>query len=307
MKKTLFYKIGLFTFIFGAIVLISKNSVFAEEAPLKDSDLDGIPDQVEINTYNTNPLLEDTDGDGVLDYQEIIDGTNPTDPNSSKLLDAKQAENSIFGLTGGIPIMWYVGRIAGISSFVMFTIVICFGLLMTSKFLLKYRVMFPGEAQEAHMFIATFIAFVLLLVHIFAFIFDDYIKLKVPEIFVPFLLKRDLLSSSGFNIGIPVALGVIALYLAVVLLLTSHLRNKIFSNKTWRKIHYSSFLFYILFLVHAYTAGSDSQEGWMIAIYVTSLVLVVGLILMRIFGKKFFLPKPKPKSAVATVATETSN
>lgn len=273
-------------------IFIMPTFVNAQEAPLKDTDLDGISDTAETTIYKTDPTKPDTDGDGVLDYQEIIDKTNPLDKNSSKLLNAKQAQDApIISLNS--PYMWFIGRISGIASFIMFTVVICFGLLMTSKILLKYRAMMPSDALDTHMFTATFVAFSLLIIHIISFIFDDYIKLKIPEIFIPFLLKRELMSSLNFNLSLPVALGVISFYLAIVLLVTSHLRNKIVSNAVWRKIHYSSFLFYILFVIHGITAGTDTKEPWMLLIYSTSVILVVGLILLKIFGKKHFMPKPK--------------
>ncbi|MGK0189563.1 MAG: hypothetical protein ACI9R3_005380 [Verrucomicrobiales bacterium] len=55
-----------------------------------DSDDDTLTDTVETNTgifvsatnTGTNPLLSDTDGDGTSDSKEIADGTDPLDPNS---------------------------------------------------------------------------------------------------------------------------------------------------------------------------------------------------------------------------------
>ena len=46
-----------------------------------DSDGDGLLDPVE-DSLETNPLLEDTDADGVGDGQEMIDGTDPLMPPS---------------------------------------------------------------------------------------------------------------------------------------------------------------------------------------------------------------------------------
>ncbi len=45
---------------------------------LADTDGDGLSDAEELNTYHTNPLLSDCDGDGAMDGVELWAGTNPT-------------------------------------------------------------------------------------------------------------------------------------------------------------------------------------------------------------------------------------
>lgn len=49
---------------------------------LHDTDSDGLSDPAEIFFYKTDPLKADTDGDGVNDGQEIRAKTNPNDKNS---------------------------------------------------------------------------------------------------------------------------------------------------------------------------------------------------------------------------------
>ncbi|TSC96176.1 MAG: calcium-binding protein [Parcubacteria group bacterium Athens1014_10] len=45
-----------------------------------DTDKDGLNDFNELNVYKTSPYLEDTDGDGIFDKEEIEKGTNPSCP-----------------------------------------------------------------------------------------------------------------------------------------------------------------------------------------------------------------------------------
>ncbi|NCU44535.1 hypothetical protein EOM71_02540 [Candidatus Falkowbacteria bacterium] len=62
---------------------------------LPDFDGDGIPDQDEINIYQTNPQLADTDGDGYNDRQELTAGYSPHNPKSNKLIDNDQDQDGL--------------------------------------------------------------------------------------------------------------------------------------------------------------------------------------------------------------------
>lgn len=245
-------------FTFASFLFASSNALAINQ---KDSDLDGISDEAETKIYKTNPLV----------------------PDSAEVLFPKDLDDEVALIDANTPIAWYIARISGIASFVLFTLVICMGLFMSTKLSLKFmRFIMPASALESHSFTATYLAFGFLIFHVVSLMFDSFIILKPIEIFVPFLLKRDLTTSIGVNINIPIALGVIALYLALILITTSHLRGKILNTKIWRKIHYSSFLFYILFLIHGISAGTDTKEPWMIAIYASSGIAVIGLLALRI-------------------------
>ena len=59
-----------------------------------DTDKDGLDDGYEVNEFNSNPLLVDTDGDELSDYQEYILGTLPSiiDSDSDGLDDKRETE-----------------------------------------------------------------------------------------------------------------------------------------------------------------------------------------------------------------------
>lgn len=54
---------------------------------LPDSDLDGVPDEDEINIYHTDPHNSDTDNDGYKDGEELKNGYSPLNPKKVKLED----------------------------------------------------------------------------------------------------------------------------------------------------------------------------------------------------------------------------
>jgi sulfoxide reductase heme-binding subunit YedZ len=298
MQKNIFGKSKI---IFFSFLLIGFSTfVNAQENTLKDTDFDGISDESEISLYNTDINAPDSDGDGVLDYQEVLDRTDPNDPASNKVQQLKIARLG----DKDYPLMWTIGKTAGVASFIMFTAVIIMGLTMTSKILLKYRIIPPPDIMESHSFTATFIAFLLIIIHFGSFLFDDFIGLTLNEALIPFLFKRNVVSGLDYNLTIPVGLGIIAFYIGALLLVSSHLRNKVVPAKLWRVLHYSSFLFYITFLVHSFMSGSDSDQLWLQLIYIGSLVLVIPLILLRIFAKSIFLPKPAKKVQKPAEKTE---
>ncbi len=68
--------------------------------PINDMDNDGIPDQEEAYLYLTNPNRVDTDGDGVSDYDELVQMTNPRHPMSNSKYDERSLEMGAVPATG---------------------------------------------------------------------------------------------------------------------------------------------------------------------------------------------------------------
>ena len=234
-------------------------------AAVKDSDADGLTDQAESEIYLTNPKEADTDIDGVDDGTEILNETNPL-----------KAEVS----TDNSKLAWQIGRASGILAFILLTIVVVNGLLMTTRML--FRIVPPAFNYETHRFL-SWMAVLAVVGHFASFTLDEFLKLTLGESLIPFFLVRDFPSRLGFSLTWTVGIGVIAFYGILALVITSELRRFGFPVKKWRALHYTSFLAYILFLVHGITAGTDSREWWMIWMYSLSGVLVIGLTGLRIY------------------------
>ncbi|MED5486067.1 MAG: hypothetical protein VYE59_05565, partial [Candidatus Thermoplasmatota archaeon] len=54
---------------------------------IKDSDNDGLSDQIEKTQYGTDPALWDTDRDGLSDGWEVLNGLDPNDPGDAGVDD----------------------------------------------------------------------------------------------------------------------------------------------------------------------------------------------------------------------------
>lgn len=278
------------------VVLVGGFFVHPADAAVQDSDVDGLSDEAERIVYGTDPLIADTDGDGISDGAEILAGTNPLDSRSSQLAALDLPDPGILG--SPVKFSWYLGRASGILAFILLTLVTCFGLLMSSRVMTKY--LLPATIYETHRFL-SFASLLAVFVHATSFYFDDFFHLSFVEAVVPFFLHREYQSALGFDIGKTVGLGIIALYLMLLLILTSEFRSKM-SLRWWRAIHYTSFIAYLLFIVHGFASGTDSREWWMRAIYIASAVSVCILILFRIFARNAF-PKKVVAQSAAPVQT----
>ncbi|MEK9174034.1 MAG: hypothetical protein AAB845_02090, partial [Patescibacteria group bacterium] len=103
------------------LVLIGCMTFSPLRATVKDSDTDGLTDQAEIEVYFTNPTNADTDNDGIDDGVEILNTTNPLLKNSP----SDEPDTS--------KLAWYIGRASGILAFILLTIVVVNGLLMSTR------------------------------------------------------------------------------------------------------------------------------------------------------------------------------
>jgi DMSO/TMAO reductase YedYZ heme-binding membrane subunit len=267
------YKIIVILFV--AVLTFCFSARFAL-ALVKDSDVDGLSDDAEIQQYHTNPQMFDTDNDGRGDGDEILDSTDPLDKESSRIATLSAPDPGIFGSPQKFA--WYLGRASGILAFILLSGVVIFGLIISSRAFIK---VVPGAvAYEVHRFIA-WLALATIILHFSSFFFDDFLRLRIVEVLVPFMLSRELKTVLGFEVGNAAALGITAFYLVIILVLTSEFRAKI-SAKVWRRIHYISFIAYFLFVLHGFMSGTDSQTWWMRSLYSISVSLVILLVLVRI-------------------------
>lgn len=271
------------------------------EAAIKDSDFDQLTDESETGVYKTDPAVFDTDGDGVGDGEEIVSGTSPLDPRSSRIIELSREDAGILGNQEQWP--WYFARATGILAFILLTIVSVYGLVISSRAFQK--IIAGAAAYELHRTF-SWMALSAVLLHVGSFFFDDFLKISFVEAFVPGALERSYTSALGYDMGLAVALGIAGLYFMLILILTSEFRSKL-SPKTWRMTHYVSFIAYLSFVAHGVMAGTDSRETWMQILYAASLSLVTTLVLVRILSRTL-IPKIRAAwKASAAIADQSGS
>jgi len=150
-------------------------------------------------------------------------------------------------------VLWFATRGAGAVSLLMLTASAAFGLVTVTRFEAAGWPRFFNYEMHRRVSLLS-IAF--LATHVLAAMFDPFTNLGLGAALIPL--------ASSYR-PVPVALGVIALYLFVALIATSLLRKRI-GVKTWRTIHWASYAMWPLAVLHGITAGSDAFAPWMLVI-----------------------------------------
>jgi predicted ferric reductase len=166
-------------------------------------------------------------------------------------------------------VLWFATRGAGAVSQLMLTASVCFGLITVTRFAhAEWPRFFNYEMHRR----ISLLSVVFLAVHILAAVFDPFTNLGLVSAIVPL--------ASTYR-PVQVALGVVALYLFVALIVTSLLRKHI-GERTWRLIHWTSYAMWPLAMLHGITAGTDGTTPWMLAIDAVCAIAVVVALAWRI-------------------------
>ncbi len=163
-------------------------------------------------------------------------------------------------------ILWFTTRGAGVVSLVLFSAVACLGLLAVAR---TQSTRWPRFLTvELHRNLAL-LSIVFLGIHIVTAILDPFTNLGISAALVPL--------ASTYR-PLPVAFGVVSVYLVLAVIITSLLRERI-GHRVWRAVHWTSYLSWPLAVEHTLTSGSDSFSIWLLAVQ-GACVLAVSLALV---------------------------
>ena len=164
---------------------------------------------------------------------------------------------------------WYTARITALLSYLALSASTIYGLLLSTKLL--DRVAHRPISFTLHQDLAG-IGVALALVHAAVLMIDRSVPYTPFELVVPF---------AGPYRPLWVGIGQITMGLALLVLLSFYVRKRI-GTRSWRTIHYLSFVAFAGATVHGLMAGSDTSAGWVYAGYLTLTVIVVFLTTYRI-------------------------
>jgi DMSO/TMAO reductase YedYZ heme-binding membrane subunit len=164
---------------------------------------------------------------------------------------------------------WYITRVSALLAYLALTGSVIYGLLLSTKIL--DRIAHRAVSFTLHQDLSSF-ALALALVHAAVLMLDRSVPYEPLQLIVPF---------SGPYRPLWVGIGQLALGLSLLVLLSFYVRKRI-GQKTWRRLHYVSFLAFLAATAHGLMAGTDTSAPWVILGYLLMTAIVVFLLTYRI-------------------------
>jgi len=175
---------------------------------------------------------------------------------------------------------WYLGRSAGFVSYALLTLSVVLGVAVSSR--IGDGLLARAWVFELHRFLSVFVLAVILF-HVLIMLPDPYAKFSPRELLVPF--------QSHYRNG-PMAVGIITLY-GLGLVTLSFYVTKLIGQKTWRALHYTTFLFFAGATWHGILTGTDTRWHAVQLFYLGSATLVLFMVFYRVLALRSLKPKKK--------------
>jgi predicted ferric reductase len=147
-------------------------------------------------------------------------------------------------------VFWLLSRGTAMVGFILLWISMALGILITNR-LAK---LWPGgpAAFDLHQY-TSLLGIGFGLFHALILLGDQYLRPSLFQILVPF-------ANVNYR-PVWVGMGQLAFYTWVLLVGSFYVRKQL-GNKTWRLIHFVSFLTFALVMAHGILSGTDSSTGW---------------------------------------------
>jgi predicted ferric reductase len=168
---------------------------------------------------------------------------------------------------------WYLSRASAFVAYVLLWWSMILGLSITTRL----ARLWPGgpAATDLHEH-ASLLGLGFGVLHALVLLGDSYIGYTLPQILLPF---------GGAYQTLWVGLGQIGLYLMALVTFSFYVRRWI-GARTWRAIHFLSFLLFALTVLHGIFSGTDSSLPWAFWMYVATSASVLAMTIYRVVAPR---------------------
>lgn len=165
--------------------------------------------------------------------------------------------------------LWYLARATGIVSFVLLTVTVALGVVTSLRWQTRTIPRFVIEYVHRNV---TVLVMALIAIHIATVVVDGFAPIGWIAAVVPF--------ASSYR-PVWLSLGALGFDLLLAVAITSWLRDRV-GFRVWRALHWSAYASWLVVLVHALGTGTDTREGWALAIEAGCAAIVVVAVWLRI-------------------------
>jgi methionine sulfoxide reductase heme-binding subunit len=171
-------------------------------------------------------------------------------------------------LAAGPSLYWYLTRSTGAVALLLLTFAIVLGVIDVGRWSTPRWPRFVVDSLHRNV---SLLAMVFLVIHILTSVLDSFAPISLTDAIIPF---------AGAYRPFWLGLGAISFDLLLAVTITSIWRRRM-GFGTWRAIHWLTYLSWPIALVHGFGTGSDVKSGWLLAISVGCLAVVVAAVLAR--------------------------
>ena len=173
--------------------------------------------------------------------------------------------NSAFGisLTSDTKLVWHLVRSSGIVAYLLLTASVIWGLVISGKFAKEWA---PGVVSMTVHSTISWLAVMLSLIHAVLLLLDDYFTYTLGDIFIPF---------TGEYRPVFVGLGTSAFWTILLISLSFPFKKRL-GHKSWKWLHYGSYIAFLMVSAHGIFAGTDGERlGFQILVGLSVFVVVM--------------------------------
>jgi methionine sulfoxide reductase heme-binding subunit len=167
------------------------------------------------------------------------------------------------------PLVWYITRSVGMTTYILLWLSVATGLSLTTK--LFGPVSDAGTALQLHR-LATDLALAGVAIHVLTVAIDPTVPIGMVGTLLPMVSN---VRQPWSDFGVLSAWG-------LILIALSFPARRWIGKDRWRALHYLTFGFWLLALVHGVGTGTDTRTLWAGGIYVISAASVVFLTVYRV-------------------------
>jgi methionine sulfoxide reductase heme-binding subunit len=169
----------------------------------------------------------------------------------------------------GPSLYWYLTRSTGAVALLLLTVAIALGVIDVERWSTPRWPRFVVDSLHRNV---SLLAMVFLVLHILTSVLDSFAPISLIDAFIPF---------TGAYRSFWLGLGAASFDLLLAVTLTSLLRRRM-GFARWRAVHWLTYASWPIALLHGFGTGSDVKSGWLLALSIGCLAIVVAAVLARV-------------------------